>query len=188
MRTFIALNLPQDERVRLHAALEPLRGRGLPVRWTAAQSLHLTVKFLGDTESGGIADIDAVMRKAAARRAPITLRLAGLGGFPSLRRANILWIGAAPDAELSALQREIEPALSRLGYPREQRPFRPHVTIGRTRSGGQPSDIERLGALVEYEATVVVESVDLMRSEAGPTGARYETLLRRRLGEPEEEY
>ena len=188
MRTFIALNLPPEERVRLHAALEPLRGKGLPVRWMDPESLHLTVKFLGDTEGDGVAAIDAVMRKAASRRSAITLRIAGLGGFPSLRRANIVWIGVAPDAELSALQRELEPALSRLGYPREQRPFRPHITIGRTRSGGQPSDIERLSTLVDHEATVVVESVDLMRSQPGPAGSRYEPLLRRRLGEPEEEY
>lgn len=188
MRTFIALNLPKDERARLHAALEPLREKPLPVRWMDADALHLTVKFLGDTEGDGVAAIDTAMRKAVSRRSAITLRIGGLGGFPSLRRANILWIGAAPDAELTALQRELEPALSRLGYPREQRPFRPHVTIGRTRNGGQPSDIERLAALVDYEATVVVESVDLMRSEPGPRGARYELLLRRTLGEREEEY
>jgi 2'-5' RNA ligase len=183
MRTFVALNLPAAERVRLHDALAPLRERGLPVRWMAPEALHLTVKFLGDTEGDGVADIERVLAAAAARRAPIRLRIGGLGAFPSLRRANVLWVGAAPDPELLALQKDVELALSRLGYPREQRPFRPHVTIGRLRSDGRAVDVERLGGSVGYDAVVDVETVDLMQSLAGAAGSRYETLLRRRLGE-----
>lgn len=186
MRTFVALNLPPGERARLHAALDPLREKALPVRWVAPEALHVTVKFLGDTESAAVAAVDEVLQTAAARRTPVTLRIGGLGAFPSLRRANILWVGVAADAELASLQRELEPALSRLGFPREQRPFRPHITIGRARSGAQAFDIERLGGLLDYEAMITVDTVELMQSVMGPGGSRYETLLRRRLGEKED--
>lgn len=186
MRTFVALNLPQDERTRLHAALEPVREKALPVRWIDPDALHLTVKFLGDTEGAAVAAVDEVLKNAAARRSAVTLRVGGLGAFPSIRRANILWIGIVGDAELAALQREIEPALSRLGFPREQRPFRPHITVGRTRSGTRPLDIERMTGLLEYESMITVDSVELMQSVMGPGGSRYETLLRRPFGDRED--
>jgi RNA 2',3'-cyclic 3'-phosphodiesterase len=185
VRTFVALNLPEAERAHLFASLEPLRAKSLPVRWVAPDALHVTVKFLGDTESEAVTPLDEVLHTAAARRGPVTLRIGGLGAFPSLRRANILWVGIAGDTELALLHRELEPALSRLGFPREQRPFRPHITIGRAHSGARAMDIERLGGLVDYEATITVETVDLMQSHTGPGGSRYETLLRRRLGEQE---
>ncbi|MBR9991021.1 MAG: RNA 2',3'-cyclic phosphodiesterase [Gemmatimonadetes bacterium] len=186
MRTFVALNLPHDERVRLHATLEPLRAKRLPVRWVAADALHVTVKFLGDTEGEAVGAVDDVLRTAVARRSVMTLRIGGIGAFPSLRRANIIWVGVTGDDELAALQRELEPALSRLGFPRDQRPFRPHITVGRLRSGMRPLDIERTGGLVDYEARIEVETVELMQSVMGPGGLRYEVLLRRRLGEKEE--
>ena len=185
MRTFVALNLPPEERARLHESLEPIRTKSLPVRWAAPDALHMTVKFLGDTEGAAVAAVDEVLLTAAERRAPVTLRIGGLGGFPSLRRASILWVGVTGDSELAALQRELEPALSRLGFPRDQRPFRPHITIGRTRSGTQPLDVQRLSGLVRYETTITVETVDLMQSHTSPDGPRYDTLLRRRLGEKE---
>lgn len=182
MRTFIALNLPQEERLRLHAALEPLRARDLPVRWIDAESLHITLKFLGDTESGAVPEVERVLDDAAGRRAPMQLKLGGVGAFPTLRRANILWVGAAPEPELMALQKQLEPALSRLGFPREHRPFRPHITVGRARSDARALDIERYVGLVDYEAVIEIGTVELMQSHVSSRGSRYETLLTRRLG------
>jgi 2'-5' RNA ligase len=187
VRTFVAVNIPAAERTRLHASLAALRSKGLPVRWLDAESLHVTVKFLGDTEGDGIAAIRGVVEVAAEHRSPVTLRVGGLGAFPSLRRASTLWIGVGDDAELALLQRELEPALSRLGYPREQRPVRPHITVGRTRSDARAFDVERLAALVDYEAILTIDSVDLMQSHPGAGGSRYETLLRCRFGKGEDE-
>lgn len=185
MRAFVALNLSDAERSRLHASLEPLRALTLPVRWVGPDALHLTMKFLGDMDREAVAAVDEVLLRAAERRTPVSLRISGLGAFPSLRRAGILWVGVTGDAELAALQRELDPALTRLGFPREQRPFRPHITVGRARSSARALDIERLVGLVDYEATITVETVELMQSHAGPGGARYETLVSRRLGEKE---
>lgn len=182
MRTFIALNLPPDERARLHASLDDVRGRVPGVRWTAADALHLTLRFLGDIEGAVVPRLDEVLGAIAARHRPLELRIGGLGGFPSLRRGAVIWVGVAPDAALMSLQEEIEADISRVGWPREQRPFRPHVTVARSRGGARPPDIARMAAEYEYGSTIRVETLDLMRSHTDPGGARYEPLLRRPLG------
>jgi RNA 2',3'-cyclic 3'-phosphodiesterase len=186
MRTFVALNLQAGERERLHQALAPLREAPHPVRWAAPEAIHLTLKFLGDIEGAEVEPLGSALREAGSRHGPVELRLGGFGAFPSLRRASVLWVGVAADDRLSALQRDLELALSRLGYPREQRPFRPHLTVARTRGGARPPDVERLAATFRYDAAVTVETVDLMRSHLGGAGSRYEALLRAPLGKESE--
>jgi RNA 2',3'-cyclic 3'-phosphodiesterase len=181
MRTFVALNLDAAARTRLHASLEPLRGRPLPVRWLDEHALHLTLKFLGDTEGAAVAALGDALRDTARRHAPLTLELTGFGAFPSLRRASVLWVGVAPSEPLLALQAEVELALARLGWGREQKPFRPHITVGRVRSGARPPDVERAAAGYDYHDSVHVATIDLMRSHLGPAGARYEAVLREPL-------
>jgi RNA 2',3'-cyclic 3'-phosphodiesterase len=183
MRTFVALNLPAPVKSALHDAAAPLRERGLPVRWVRSDGLHLTLSFLGDIEGAEIARIDDALRSLAAQHAPLLLRLAGFGAFPSLRRASVLWVGVDAEPALMALQRDTALALSRLGYPREQRHFRPHITLGRLRGGARPPDVERLMAGLDWSATADVGTIDLMRSHTDPDGAHYEPLLRHALGE-----
>jgi RNA 2',3'-cyclic 3'-phosphodiesterase len=186
VRTFVALNLPAAERRRLYASLEPLRRRPLAVRWASTGALHLTLKFLGDIEGGEVARIGEALRRVAGDHAPLDLDIGGIGAFPSLRRAAVLWVGVAAAPPLLALQAAVELALSRLGYAREQRPFRPHITVARTRGGARPPDVERLLTEYEYRGAAHVASVDLMRSHTYPDGARYEVILRAALvPEPE---
>lgn len=182
MRTFIALNLPAAERSALHAALEPLRSRGWPVRWAPAANLHLTLRFLGDVEGIEVTRVEDVLRAIAAQHGPMALHIAGFGAFPSLRRASVLWVGLAPTRELMALQRDVELATSRLGYGRDLKPFRPHITVARLSGGARPPDVERSAGDLEYESSVDVETMDLMRSHLGSEGARYEALNRFQLG------
>lgn len=182
MRCFIALNPTQEERAALHGALDPIRQHDLPVRWAPADSLHLTLKFLGDVEGGEVRRIEGVLRDAAERHGPMELELSGFGAFPSLRRASVLWVGVVPNAALSALQQQVELACSRLGYAREQRPYRPHITVARLRTGARTPDIERAAAGFDYGARFTIDTLDLMRSHSTGDGARYEPLLRQPLG------
>lgn len=185
MRAFIAFNLPAAERARIAAAMVSLHDRPLPVRWTAADGLHLTLKFLGDIEGVEVSRLDDALREIGQQHDPLELRVGGLGAFPSLRRANVVWIGVQQEPELMELQAEVELAMSRLGYGREQKPFRPHITVGRLRNGARAPDIERVVGDVAYESTVRVTTIDLMRSHLSQDGARYEPLLRPALGRPE---
>ena len=187
MRTFIALNLPGSERDALYAALEPLRQRDLPVRWTAAASLHLTLKFLGEIEGNEVARLDEALQIIAHKHAPLTLRIGGVGAFPAIRRANIVWVGIHAEPALMALQRDVELAMSRLGYTRDYKPYRPHITVGRARNDTRAPDLERQAASVRYESSVQVETMDLMRSHPGAGGSKYEPLLRVPLGKKREQ-
>jgi RNA 2',3'-cyclic 3'-phosphodiesterase len=185
MRVFIALNLERAVRTQLHRALEPLHQRGWPVRWAAPAALHLTLRFLGDVEGADIERIESALRAIAAKHGPQQLELGGFGAFPSLRRATVLWVGVAAPS-LMALQRDVDLAVSRLGYGREDKPFRPHITVARLQGGGRPIDVERATAEFDYANTVTVATMDLMRSHLKPDGAQYEALLRLGLGTPVE--
>jgi RNA 2',3'-cyclic 3'-phosphodiesterase len=183
MRTFIALNPARELRASLHASLEELRRRGLPVRWTAASALHLTLRFIGEIEGSEVQRLEDVLRQVAARSTPLRLEISGFGAFPSLRRADTFWVGVASGPPLMALQRELDLALSRLGYGRETKPFRPHITVARLQGGARSPDVERLAGEFDFSGTADIETMDLMRSHLAPDGARHETLARFRLGE-----
>lgn len=182
MRTFVALNLPAAVRQEAHAALDPVRGRGLPFRWMNEPALHLTLRFLGDIEPAHVEPLTDTLRTVASAHDPLTLRAVGLGAFPSLRRANVVWFGIAPDPSLAAVYRALETALFSLGWPRESRPFRPHVTVARLRNGARPPDVSRLAGAVGWSCQFVVPTLDLMRSHTAAEGARYEVLARLEFG------
>lgn len=185
MRLFVAVNLDPAERERLRGATALLREAGLPVRWAAPETLHLTMKFLGEVDEAGVAEIGRAVERAASGVAPFEARLGGVGAFPSVERPRVAWVGVEKRPELMRLQRELERELAPLGYAPEDRPFTPHVTLGRAARDARPRDMEPLAGLaaaVEYESSLEVRTLDLMRSHTGPRGARYERLLAAPLG------
>jgi 2'-5' RNA ligase len=182
MRTFIALNLPAKERYELEQALAPARQSGLPVRWTDSNGLHLTLKFLGEIDTSQVQPVADALQQVGARNERLELRITGFGAFPSLRRASVLWVGVTADPRLLALQRDVEESLALLGYPAEQRPFRPHLTVARTQRGARAPDVSRLADQFDYDRNVAVHTVDLMSSRPGPGGSRYEALVQTTLG------
>jgi 2'-5' RNA ligase len=182
MRTFIALNLPIGDRRALQQALEPAQRRSLPVRWVDDDGMHLTLKFLGEIDSSHAAAVGALLQQIAARHPALVLRIGGFGAFPSLRRANVLWVGVAAEPRLLALQRDLEDALVPLGHAREQRAFRPHLTVGRTTRGSREPDVSRIAGEFDYGAAVAVDTVDLMLSHTGRGGSWYELLVKAPLG------
>jgi 2'-5' RNA ligase len=140
------------------------------------------LKFLGEIDGSHVTPVGDVLQRVAARHCPIELRVGGFGAFPSLRRASVLWVGVSADAELLALQRELDDALVALGYAREQRAFRPHLTVARTRRGAREPDVRCLAKDFGYNGAVGVDTVDLMRSHTGAGGSRYEPLVKAPLG------
>ncbi len=174
-RLFVALLLPETTRATVTSATEPLRAGALPVRWTPAHQLHITLRFLGSVEPGRIERVgDAIKRTAAAGR-PLHLVLREIGAFPSLSRARVVWVGVEPDPGLADLHRRLTDALEPLGFAREERPFHAHVTLGRARprrglSGGA---LEEAAGAVRLRVEADVAHVHLMRSRLGPGGARH---------------
>ena len=177
MRLFVAVNLPGEIRRSVHATLQVLRTEEMDVRWTAAESLHVTVKFLGEVDTARRAAIEAVLLEAASAHSPFGITLGGVDAFPGLHRPRIWILRVRDDGALGALQRDVERLLAPLGFGAEDRPYTPHVTIGRARGrhGSTPAPPASVpdGPL---DLRVPVTTMDLMKSETGAGGARYERL------------
>ncbi len=190
LRTFIAVKVGPEamkEMARLIAAMSAQAGRG--VKWVEPGGIHITLKFLGDTPATLVPRVVEAMGRAAAAMRPLTLSLAETGAFPNARAPRVLWVGLAGDVEaLAALQEAVEREVSPLGFPRESRPFSPHVTIGRVREGIDPSGRQQIGRALERAGLHggypwVVEGVALVRSTLTPSGAVYTVIDTKKLSE-----
>jgi len=174
VRGFVAINLPAEVRARLFAAASPMREAVPGVRWTAIEALHLTLKFLGHFPDQRVPELAAAVETVAAGYAVFPLRLARAGAFPNARRPRVWWIGVESSDGLLALQREIDVATAALGFASEQRPYAPHLTIGRAR--GEPRRVPEATTLIDGfagRAEFDVASVELMESRLSRAGARY---------------
>lgn len=180
MRLFIAINLPPSERDRLQRAAGALRAAHLPVRWVGSDALHLTLKFLGEVPDARRGEVEEATREVSAGFGPFQLELRGLGAFPRLASPRVLWVGVHAPPELARLAGALDEAMGRLGFPREERPFSPHLTLGRAErdaGAGQFKPLPQLAAAFDFASSIEAHTVDLMRSQLSPRGARYERLL-----------
>ena len=151
----------------------------LSVSWVAPENLHVTVKFLGNVDAARVPSVIDALRSAVRGHAPFDLEVGGLGAFPSATRARVLWAGLiGGTAPLGALAASVEDALAHLGFPREDRPFSPHITLARVREPRRSPELaEALGvASGRRFGQVAVPDIALMRSDLSPRGARYSTL------------
>ena len=181
VRLFIAVHLDPATREALAAASEALRApaAGLPVAWVAPENFHVTLKFLGGVDEAKVPALIEALHSAVARERGFGFQVGGLGAFPSPTRPRVLWAGVAVGAEpLGALAQSVDEATAAVGFPREARPFSPHITLGRVRdSRHAPALAEALeGIGTRQFGTVTIEHVALMRSDLSPRGARYTTL------------
>lgn len=180
MRLFLALNLPEDERARIHASAAPLREAGFPVHWLEPEGYHLTLKFLGDVRGDLRPLVEKVMDRVSAGTRAFPLTFSGFGAFPTIRRPQLIWLGVEPTPALRCLKQDLEWGLSHHGFERETRAFHPHITLGRadeTEGAGAFRGLDELSAEVQHKGTVAVAAVDLMRSQLSKSGTKY-TLLR----------
>jgi 2'-5' RNA ligase len=187
MRLFVAINLPNEVRQSMWDSAAGLRERQYPVKWVGPDSLHLTLKFLGDVDERRADQLAKRIDRAAAGTVAFELPISGFGAFPSPRRAKVLWVGCEPVAALQQIQRKVEDEMESAGFPRENRRFHPHLTLGRVRRDTKAAALAGLADQLQrlhYKSRPVVESVDLMQSELSRSGARYTRLHAARLEAP----
>jgi len=189
IRSFIAIELPEEAKeglARLRKELE--RDEHKFVKWVNPGGIHLTLKFLGNIPSKRVTEITEAIKEAAQGISPFHLEISGLGAFPSIRQARVLWVGIGGEVDkLSRLQKNIDSALAALGFAKEERPFVPHLTLARIREGASPPERRSFGELVgsttfEDKYPVEVEAIRLMRSQLTPAGAIYTCLSAVGLG------
>jgi len=184
LRTFIAVDIPSHIQQLIQQRTEPLRkslGAAL-VRWVAPESVHLTLKFLGDVAPANIQMLSQMLGAEADVVHAFDIHVNGLGCFPSRKRPRVLFIGIQAPAELEALYRGIDSACARLGYESDQRDFAPHLSIGRVRqdipvAGQQQIRAALEASVIDALGTARVDSVHLYKSDLKPGGSVYTKLF-----------
>ncbi|GBD11989.1 RNA 2',3'-cyclic phosphodiesterase [bacterium HR23] len=182
LRLFVALELPEAVQQALASTWAPLRQAERGVKWVPPQGIHLTLKFLGEVAEARLPLLEGPLARVAQGSAPLRLRVGQAGAFPSLSAPRVLWAGLEGDLEpLARLQQAVEEALVPLGFPQEERPFTPHLTLGRVRDGLSPLERRRLGRAVAQvlpppDLSFGVGHLSLMQSTLTPQGAVYRCL------------
>jgi RNA 2',3'-cyclic 3'-phosphodiesterase len=197
LRAFVAVEVGEEVTRRAAEILERLRpAAGSAVKWVEPRNFHLTVKFLGPTRPSDLPRLSEALRALAARAAPFDLEFAGVGAFPHIRRPQVVWLGVSAGQEaLAELAGEAEELFETLGWAREQKPYRAHLTLGRTRterrgarspsrsgaSAAASSHAAALAQALEAEREVIagltsVHRLVLVESQLHPKGPIYTVL------------
>lgn len=187
IRAFIAIELPVEIQQRLDVVSRQVRGRlgelpGSVVRWVSAENIHLTLKFLGDVSVANLDLLKKMLLAEAKEHAPFEFSVGGLGAFPNLHRPRVVWVGIQAPPELVALQCGIESKMDKLGYPREEHPFSPHLTLGRVTRNTNNTEAHQIGdalgvTKVGFLGVVRAGDVRLFKSELRPGGSVYTCLF-----------
>lgn len=188
IRAFIAITLSEEVYQGLEQVIAGLKEKlsGVPLRWVPARNIHLTIKFLGNVSMTNLEMLKKAIHTEAGQHAAFEMSVGRFGAFPSLQRPRVLWVGVEASKSLQLTQLGIENVTSRLGYPREDRPFSPHLTLARVSRNASPQDIKAISqAISNYEVGFLgafrVEEIHLYRSDLMRGGAVYTRLYSVRL-------
>ena len=177
MRTFVAIDLPEELKSELTKRQEHLKNVARGARWVRPEGIHLTLKFLGeisDKQAGQVTEILSLLPPFE----PLEVRVEGFGFFPNARRPRVLWVGIKGGTPLETLASEVERSLKALGFPREQRPFRPHLTLARFPNPRSQPQLEReiSQGLSTVLGALTVRNFSLIESRLLPQGAIYRKM------------
>ena len=129
MRVFVGLDIDDAIRQRIRRFMEGVNGFAPDARWVRPESLHATLKFIGEKPNEAVEDIKGAL--SAIRTEPIEVSFRGYGFFPTAKAARVFWIGIESGPQLFALAKAVDEATSALGIPKEDHPFAPHLTLAR---------------------------------------------------------
>jgi 2'-5' RNA ligase len=199
IRAFLAVELSQELRAKLASLQQELRhridreaGRDARIAWVQPASLHLTLKFLGDTEEKVVEPLRDAIAQSIATQQAVSIPIERLGAFPRMQGPRVIWVGPAEDWErgaeakrLVAIQQMIEQSCEGFEFVRETKLFNPHLTLARIKDGERPVGIAltKTGAADQPLAlgTLAVNAIVLMKSDLKPTGSVYTKLWEVRL-------
>jgi 2'-5' RNA ligase len=183
IRTFLAVELPAEIRQKIASVIQALQAAGVRgVRWVAVNNIHLTLKFYGDVSPASLEALKGMIRQEAARCTAFDIAVRGVGTFPSPHRARVLWVGLDAPPALAALQHAVEVNSIPLGYAAEERPFSPHLTIGRVNQHVLPAELDAIAAALQKAGSPLIGStsvtqITLFRSDLNPGGSIYTPLV-----------
>jgi RNA 2',3'-cyclic 3'-phosphodiesterase len=181
VRAFLALPVLPPALAQLESLSEELRDAVEGVRWAPIETVHLTLHFFGQISDPRVARAVEALQPVFAGQAPIQLRLSGLGSFPSHARPRVLWCGIGGDTgALHSLGDRCASALAAAGFAVDERPFRPHCTLGRPRLPWPATAHERWNELASQQPSTdgfIADVAILYESVTGPSGMRHHPRL-----------
>jgi 2'-5' RNA ligase len=177
VRLFVALEIPSTVRENLAALLKQLREISSQPRWVRPENLHVTLKFIGEVPPEKLGAIRQGLSSLHSN-SPVKLEFRGLGFFPIEKRQRVFWAGINASPNLKILAADIESAAEKVGVPREERPFSPHLTLARFQPPGLPEKLR--SAIQDNQArefgALETRQFHLIESKLKPSGAEYTTL------------
>ncbi|MCP4189552.1 MAG: RNA 2',3'-cyclic phosphodiesterase [Planctomycetaceae bacterium] len=186
IRTFVAIDVSERVRRAAAATISELEPMTESIRWVSASNVHITMKFLGDVEETDIYQVCRLTADAVRDLPAMQVNCRGVGAFPSIDRPRTIWLGVDdPTDQLVQVHQRVEQGLASLGFPREQRRFQPHVTLGRARYGRRDMEelVERLATFEVEAGPVDIDQLVIYASERGANGPNYTVLGRAPLSD-----
>jgi RNA 2',3'-cyclic 3'-phosphodiesterase len=188
MRVFVALDIDDAIRQRLQLFLDGVRGFAPDARWVRPESVHVTLKFIGEKSTEAVAEIKQALGGIRAGVVEISFR--GYGFFPTARAPRVFWVAIEAGPQLATLAKSVDEAVATLGIPKEEHAFSPHLTLARRggsgapgwRKGDAPNQSfqrlqEKLAAMPAPEfGTMTAREFFLYESQLGRGGSRYTKL------------
>jgi len=184
IRAFVAIELPDPILNCLDKVSLDLKKQleNVPIRWVPAENIHLTLKFLGDVSEANLEVLKKILKSIGSNHRAFEISVGGLGAFPKAQHARVIWIGLEVPPDLISLQHSLEIEAGRLGYAHEERPFSPHLTIGRVSRNPTAGDLNKLSNVLKsykvgFLGVVQVQGIHLFRSDLHPSGAVYTKMF-----------
>lgn len=179
MRTFIAVELPDEVRKNIVELINELKDAGAAIKWVEEKNLHITLKFLGWVEDRKVDNVIELASKAAAGTGSFKAKFEGLETFPPGKAPRVVWIGVSEGSDkLVKMANALEDNFSQAGYRSEKREFSSHVTIGRVKEKkGVDKLKEKIESIKEAKfGEVLVDHINIMKSTLTPKGPIYEVI------------
>ena len=179
IRTFIAINLDESIRRLINEIQNDLKKTECNVKWVKADNAHLTLKFLGNVKPKQIDEIKEILTSISQNTEAVNTHITQLGAFPKMNRPRVIWLGLHDEEnEIASLASAIENELGKIGFKKENRPFKSHITLGRVRT---PKNLTELANEIEdYELTEHpsqnINQIVLYKSTLTTSGPIYEAL------------
>jgi len=189
LRCFVAIEIPETIRQDIGKLIGIFKKHNVDVKWVDYKNIHLTLKFLGKTSDDLLPRVHESLQKVAISYEPLYIKICKVGVFPNRKYPRVIWVGIEDSETLGRLQGDIENSMALLGFQREERAFRPHMTVGRVRSQrGTGTLMNELDNYKEKDfGAIEVTNLKLMQSELKPTGAQYNCLYEIPLGRREDD-
>lgn len=178
IRTFIAVDIPQEIKMELDKAISELRPLAPEIRWVRAANLHLTLRFLGNIPRDSVSGLAQEIAGNIAGFGQFQISLAGVGGFPNLKRARVIWIGGGLGTErLGELAPLVEKACITGGFGQADKPFSCHLTVGRVKfPKGHEKMVSHIESMNFHSPLFNVSEVAIFKSDLLPAGPKYTRL------------